>query len=208
MLMQWPAQPRHATRSHGFTLIELLIAMALFGILMFLAFPAMQEWMNNAKVRTTADTVQNGLRQTKAEAIRRSRITAFFLTDDTAFANVGQNAPADLVQTANAAAKHWGIFTASSHGKNAEFIEAGLQNDANTRVRISGPSAICFNSLGRLVERDDLKIGNVKCAASSIPATYDIAMPDYETRDLRITVSAGGSIRMCDPAKKDTIDAC
>lgn len=196
-----------ATRNAGFTLIELVITVALSAILMLLALPLMQEWMNNSKVRTTADTVQNGLRQAKAEAIRRSRTTAFFLTDDTAFASVGQNNPADSVELAKDAAKHWGLFAASGHGKSAEFIEAGLQNDVNTQVRISGPAAICFNSLGRLIERDDLDIGDVECEASAIPATFNIEM-NQDTRNLRITVSAGGSIRMCDPAKTGTIDAC
>lgn len=188
--------------------------MTLFAILMFLAMPMMQELISNTKVRTTADTVQNGLRQAKAEAIRRSKTTAFFLTDDTTFANVGQNAPADEVKVATTAAdtnrvdgKHWGIFTASGHGKSAQLIEAGLQTDSNTQVRIRGPQAVCFNSMGRLIARDDLEIGDVECKASSIPSNFDIRMNDG-TRNLRITVSPGGSIRMCDPAKNDTVDAC
>ena len=60
LLMKTPLhRPRGA---RGFTLIEMMVTVVLLSILMALAFPAMNGWIRNSRIRTVADALQNGIR--------------------------------------------------------------------------------------------------------------------------------------------------
>ena len=50
----------------GFTLIELLVTIALIAILLLLAVPALGTWSADARVRSTAESLQNALRLAQA----------------------------------------------------------------------------------------------------------------------------------------------
>lgn len=199
----------------GFTLIELMVMLALLVALAMLAMYPMQEWINNNRVRSTADVLQNGLRQAQAEATRRSRTVMFALTDTATFA---ESADPDDLEVATEAggsnrvrAPHWGIFATRRTGADAEFIEAGLQDNSGRAARITGPAAICFNSLGRLVTRTNAAagVGDASCESTGIPARYDVDMDGANARSLRVEVGVGGRILMCDPnAAADRLDAC
>lgn len=65
--------------TRGFTLIELMIGLVLIAILMMLALPAYNTFMGNARIRSTADSLVNGLRQTQLEAVRRNRSVEFIV---------------------------------------------------------------------------------------------------------------------------------
>ncbi|MGJ7614688.1 MULTISPECIES: GspH/FimT family pseudopilin [unclassified Variovorax] len=180
--------------SAGFTLIELAVTLAVMAVLMALAMPSVFAWIANARVRTVSDALQNGLRQAQAEAVRRSRTAVFSLTNDTA-------PKTSLTAVANGS--HWSInFVASSTLDTAgiaTFVEAGVLSVAGTGVRISGPAAVCFNPLGRLVANASTGVTGATCSLSATP-TYDIAMTSAD-RPLRVVVSLGGQVHMCDPAR-------
>lgn len=191
----------------GFTLIELMVMLALLVALAMLAMYPMQEWINNNRVRSTADVLQNGLRQAQAEATRRSRTVMFALTGTTTFA---ESADPDDLEVATEA-PHWGIFATRRTGADAEFIEAGLQDNSGRAARITGPAAICFNSLGRLVTRTNAAagVGDASCDSADIPARYVVDMDGVDARSLQVEVGVGGRILMCDPnAAADRLDAC
>ncbi|HKX44809.1 MAG TPA: prepilin-type N-terminal cleavage/methylation domain-containing protein, partial [Burkholderiaceae bacterium] len=86
-------KPR-APRSAGFTLIELMITIALLALLMMLAVPAFNRWISDAKVRASAEALQNVLRQAQATAIARNRATVFALTSATPALNAAPSANA------------------------------------------------------------------------------------------------------------------
>ncbi|MEE2978934.1 MAG: prepilin-type N-terminal cleavage/methylation domain-containing protein, partial [Pseudomonadota bacterium] len=48
-------------RCRGFTLIELLVTISVFAFLMLLAAPSFTSWIQDAQVRTAAESLQNGL---------------------------------------------------------------------------------------------------------------------------------------------------
>ena len=45
--------------------------------MMGLATPAMTAWMRNAQLRTTADSIQNGLQLARSEAVRRNEFVTY-----------------------------------------------------------------------------------------------------------------------------------
>ncbi len=184
MLNRRPAvvTPHHV---RGFTLIELVVTVALLGILLALAAPGFGTWINNTRVRTVSDALQNGVRQAQAEAVRRNRTVVFYLTND----------QPSLTATAVAEGRNWGIRTVSLFsGDTAEFVNGGALADVASGVEIDdGPTALCFNASGQQVT-----VSGQSCTAGI--ATYNVNRTGAD-RPLRITVSIGGRVRMCDPAK-------
>lgn len=212
-----PSYCHNPLKVSGLTLIEIMVTLALVASLGFAAMYPMQEWVNNNRIRSTADILHTGLQQAKVEAIRRSQTVVLALTDDSSFAAAG--AAISTLKTANQSAgdqrvhaRHWGLFTTQRVGSPADYIDAGIAIDSSAmQVTITGPKAICFNSTGRLVARTNAQIGvgDAICEATAIPAVYDIKMESFsKARNLRILVSVGGHIRMCDPNKINTLDAC
>jgi type IV fimbrial biogenesis protein FimT len=68
-------------------------------------------------------------------------------------------------------------------------------------VTIDGPTAICFNSLGRQTANASPGIGATTCTLDATgTSTYDIAVTGG-SRPLRVLVSLGGQVRLCDPAR-------
>lgn len=188
LLMAKPLHRPHAAR--GFTLVELMVTVVLLGSLMALALPAMNGWVRNSRIRTVADTLQNGLRLAQAEAVRRSRQTVFSLTADT-------NPSDGLTAVENGANWSVNFIPLLTDETGSTFIEGGGLTGLAPDVQITGPATLCFNSLGRVVGNTSPGTG-VTCNAQ--PAEYRIAIPNAD-RPLRVLVALGGQVRLCDPAK-------
>lgn len=180
---------RFDRRGRGFTLIELMVTIALMALLTALAFPSMATWIYNSKVRAVSDVLQNGLRLAQTESLRRSRQVVFSLTDSATPVN-------GLAAKANGT--NWSINLV--HPTDPAFIESGTLSATGSGVTITGPAAICFNSIGRLVPIADSGIDGGQCRADAIPASYTITVAGAD-RPLRVRVEIGGQVRMCDPAK-------
>ena len=171
--------------SRGFSLLELLAVVGILGIMMAVAAPNFTLWIANSRVRTTAESIQNGLMLAKAEAVRRNVKVQFVLTS---------TAPsAANVNTVVAATGGTGWMVrvyrsgASPTYTSADFIQGRsvAEGGANTTIA-GGQSAFVFSGVARL---------------SPIPAaTVNINVTGTGAdRPLRIAVTQGGAIRMCDP---------
>lgn len=64
---------------HGFSLVELMVTVAVLSLLMVLAVPSFTEWIQNSRIRTAAESVQNGVQLARAEAVRRNARIEFAL---------------------------------------------------------------------------------------------------------------------------------
>jgi type IV fimbrial biogenesis protein FimT len=182
---------RHA-RVRGFSLIEILITMSLLGILLGLAAPSFGEWIRNSQVRTVADSLQNGVRLAQAEAVRRNRQVVFFLTSSTACTNT--TAPA-------AGGSFWSIRTVPLIvGEVSDVVQCGVVSDVAADVALAGPTAICFNTMGRQTANADPGLGGATCTLDAAGrSTFDVTKT--ASRPLRVVVGIGGQLRMCDPAR-------
>lgn len=179
--------------SRGFTLVELVVTIALLAVLMGLAVPSFSTWTRNAQVRTVSDALQNGVRLAQTDAMRRSRQVVFYLT----------NTSTCTTSTSPAAnGSFWAIKTVPlTSGDDSQMVQCGNLSDRAGNVDISGPIAICFNSLGRQVANASPGIGTTVCSlASSGLSTYNISGANAD-RALRVLVTLGGQVRQCDPAR-------
>jgi type IV fimbrial biogenesis protein FimT len=188
--------PARAGRARGFTLVELMIAITLLAIVLGLAVPFFGTMIRNTRIRSVSEALQNGLRTAQTEAVRRNRQVVFSLT----------NAEPSLNSAAVANGANWAIHTVpplSNAAEVHEFIQGGALSDLAAGVQITGPISICFNSAGRLVANAAPGVVNAVCTIDANPA-YDIAFATAvagKDRPLRVAVSLGGQVRMCDPAK-------
>lgn len=190
-------------RSAGFTLIELIITVSIAALLIAAAIPAIGNWMNNAKVRSTAESLQNSVRLAQAEAISRGQQTVLVLTssapawNSTPVAN-GKNWAVHAQPLANSAEA-----AATASATTHPYID-GSTYATQHGIAITGPALLCFNSSGRLVTSTSVAVPNAgatTCAAA--PATYDIKHGTTASvdRTYRVIVSLGGKVRMCDANK-------
>lgn len=188
-------QPLPRARSRGFSLIELMVTVTLLGVLVLLAMPSMAAWIRNNKVRTVADALENGLRVAQVEATRRSRQVVFVLT----------NSPTPATSlTAVANGGYWATKTirlTTGSSDTADVIESGTLSGTAANVQITGPAALCFSALGRVVVNTNTGVTGASCNVTASAAQYDIQLDGPDARPLRVLVSLGGQVRMCDPAK-------
>lgn len=191
---------RRVGRTSGFTLLEVMVALTIFAILVTLTVPAMSKWISNAKVRSVADALQNGVRLAQAESLRRSRQVVFSLTT---------NSTPQTGFTASATGTYWAIsyVPAMTDGTdNATFIEGGVLSSASGNVQIAGQAEICFNSVGRLVANAATGVAGGTCSApaggaGALPTwNYDITLAGAD-HPLRVEVGLGGQVHLCDPSQ-------
>ena len=194
----------------GFTLVELLIALTLLSVLLVLAAPSFATWIRNAQVRTISEALQNDLRGAQAEAVRRNRQVVFYLTND----------DPGLGATPAANGRNWvmrwiplpGDTVDATAPANEPFIQGGSLADVAAAVEIGGPTAVCFNSLGRRVPNAATGVAGAVCAVdiANPLASFQITRAGAD-RSLRVTVGLGGQVRQCDPARllaDSTPDGC
>jgi type IV fimbrial biogenesis protein FimT len=190
--------------SRGVTLIELAVVVAVLAILMSQAGPLITAWMQNVQIRTSTESIQNGLQLARSEAIRRNRSVMFWLTST---ANppaadwlVGcatpflQNGAATVPETpGDCPGTQTGAVPANAPPYN--WIQRQAAADQQTALpqlttTPAGANNVTFSSLGVVVPNID---------GSASITQIDVKSPAGTARALRVTVS-GGDIRMCDPA--------
>jgi type IV fimbrial biogenesis protein FimT len=167
----------------GFSLIELMVTISVAAILMTVALPSLTNWIQNTKVRSTAEALQNGMRLAKTVAVRRSRLVDFRLTavtppaKDAATSKTGNNW---YVQ------ENGVLLAADASDPSSSYVQGSSLAGANANVAVAGDvDILTFTSLGRL--------------NNTGKAPYIFTISNAGDRPLWIVVTQGGQIRMCDP---------
>jgi len=190
---------RHLSVERGATLIELLIGMVILGILIALGLPSFSTWLQNSQIRTSAESVQNGISLARAEAVRRNSTARFQFTDSLTNAcnlsTSGTNWIVSLDDPEDLCA------TTPSDTVTPRIIQArsGAEGSPNAVIAAS-QNSIIFNGLGRVTPTP---AGNVTVDITN-PTSGTCAASAGKMRCLRVVVSPGGQIRMCDPAFAST----
>ena len=66
-------------RIRGFTFLELMVALTIMGMLLMLGMPSFTTFLRNSEIRSTAESISNGLRAARSEATRLNRPVSFSL---------------------------------------------------------------------------------------------------------------------------------
>jgi type IV fimbrial biogenesis protein FimT len=186
----------------GVSLIELMVGLSIMAILLAFGLPSFTAWIQNSQIRTAAESVQNGLQLARAQAVQRNTDVQFALTGaDWAIgcATATADCPASIEARSGTEGSAHAVVTPS------EVLPSG--SPAGSPV-FAG--TVIFNGLGR-VNTTSLGAGNnasflvsnvqgncVACAAGS--TWSDCPATPGQMRCLRVLVSTGGQVRMCDPA--------
>ena len=186
-------------RSAGFTLVELLITMTLIAFLLMLAVPALGTWSADARVRSTAESMQNAVRLAQATAVARSRSTVFALTSTTPAWNA----------TPAANGSNWYVdvlpLSVSDESASTDSLVQAATVASQYGVKITGQALLCFNSLGQQTTKTAAATGlSAACTASADDSNTPIVYTLSKTggsRTLKVLVYLGGQVRMCDAAK-------
>lgn len=155
-------------KSSGFSLIELMVGIAVMAVLLSIALPSFSTMLINSKIRNAAEAALNGLQKARAEAVARNTTVNFVLGA----------AVADSYSS-------WTVNVVNP----ASTIDSRTSSEGSTNVtRTVSPgnaTTITFNSLG-----------GVNVVAGQLAAIKFSAVGS--SKDLGITIGAGGNARMCD----------
>ena len=160
----------------GFTLIELVTVVTILSIMLFLALPNFNVWLQNTQIRTAGEAILNGLQLARAEAVRR---------------NVNVELRMDLSSGWTARLPDTG-----------EVLQTRLAGEGSSTALVTitplGARKVTFSSLGTIAANAD---GSNPVSEFKIDS---ISLAAADSRELCILIRTGGNIRMCDPQVAST----
>lgn len=192
--------------ARGFTIVELAITLGIVAVMAMVAMPLVRDWMQNTAIRTAAESVASGLMRARSEAVRRNEEVRFSLVGGTSATQL------DASCALSPASASWVVSLETPAGRCGSPAGEGRSGDpaprildkhahgadtAGIAVRALGPDCqgastaaqVVFNGYGRAL----LDPAPLRC--------IEIRHPSSPTaRALRVILSTGGTVRVCDPA--------
>ncbi|HMW17643.1 MAG TPA: GspH/FimT family pseudopilin [Accumulibacter sp.] len=218
------------SRQRAFTLIEVLVVVAIIGVLLALGVPAFNNYLNNVRLRIAAENFLAGLQMARSEAIRLNTNVEFLLTNEPPIPDSGSDANYPVLQDASQAGRYaanqvnanvdgynWLVRTRPAAGcvanaggdqnKACWWIAGktgaeggGLHNSGSSTpiaINSGGTQSVLFTPFG-----------------DTTAATFDFSNPgagncvadEGTVRCLRVNLTTGGRVRVCDPSISGTSD--
>lgn len=192
------------------SLIELMVGIAILAIAIALGVPSFSEWVNNSQIRSTAESVQNALNFARGEAVRRNTTVRLQFTDKLdsgcALSATGSSWVVSMSASKSVAG---GCGNDVSDATTPFILQKGSPVATKTGATISvsqsgggAQSTIAFNGLGRVTAITD-PATTVGTLAIDIESSRGTCVKESgKMRCLRVMVSPGGQVRMCDPKRE------
>lgn len=188
-----------ARRVRGVTLVELIVTISLLALLLGMVVPSVADWIRNVRVRSSAEAIASGVNRARTEAVKRNKVVTFWLVNspgaigvlDTSCVRsatspswvVSLDDPTGACDATPSAGVAPRIVTTKAAGPTGDGVAvAGLDISGNAA------SAVSFNGFGQPVSG----VGGTPLS------TIDVTATDSGARRLRIGISTGGDVRMCD----------
>lgn len=176
-------KPAVNLRLSGFSLIELMIGIAIMAIVVSLAIPSYQVWIQNTRVRTAAESIQNGLQVARAEAVQRNTRVQLVLDGVSSAWTVGCV-----------------VVVADNDGDGVDDCPAVIQSRA-----VSDGSSADVTVTTVPADSDTVVFTNLGAVDTTLNPFTQIDLNSAvlsvgDNRPLRVTLGVGGNSRMCDPA--------
>jgi len=164
-------------RQSGLSMVEVMVVVAILSALLATGLPSFMDWVQNTQIRSTAESIASGLQVARTEALRRNTPVQFILTGNGGVGETG-----------------WEVRARNSD----QLLRPKPAGEGGTKSQLATVPAdarmVTFTGIGRVMNNSD---------GSPRLTRVDIDNPSLsaaQSRDLRVTISDGGSIRMCDPA--------
>jgi type IV fimbrial biogenesis protein FimT len=187
-------------RQRGVSMIEVMIGIAIVAILSAVGLPAFGTFLQNSKLRSTAESFYAGLQAARTEAVKRNSQVQFIMTTD-------EPGPSTLDTTnLSPTAVNWMIRaldpTAVSGYAYVMSKSAAEGGGSGLTVQVDGGavSAVTFTAFGATT------LGSAATLTFTNPTGGACASASGPMRCLNVVVSIGGQIRMCDPKVTDAND--
>jgi len=185
---------RARAAASGFTLVEAMVVVAILSVLAGLAMPMFADTIAARRVQGTAQGLAAALRTAQGEAIRRNRMVEVIFTNATpgpASVVAAQAVPAS-------SARHWMARVANPGGPGDYVTGQSLDGEFGAVSLVNGTlSAVGFTPTARPV---DLSAGPGLAAPLAAPLVLRVTSAG-STRARCVSVSTGGSVRVCDPSR-------
>ena len=176
----------------GFNLIEILVALTVLGVLIALGAPSLAEFLQNQQIRAATEAVVNGMQVARGEAIKRNLAVQMVLEPPTSGWTICEATvePCDSTTLGTDATLVIQSRSPDEGTSNANVTPVAADL-ATTAIAVTfsplGSVVTNFNASPTLARVDVINTRNA-CIADSGPM-----------RCLRVVVTGGGSVRMCDP---------
>jgi type IV fimbrial biogenesis protein FimT len=185
------------------TLIELMVGVAIVAITLMFGIPSFAGWLMNARIRSTAEVLQNGLQFARAEAVRRDTPVRFQLVDTLTNSCVLSAAgPYWVVNLTASATPAGACANAVSDATSPYLLSLSPVVSSAVVTSLAGSrAAIGFDGLGRLtaIANPASGIGTLTIKVTSSSASCIAS--GGTARCLNVVVSPAGEVRMCDPSR-------
>ena len=165
-------------RIRGFTFLELMVALTIMGMLLMLGMPSFTTFLRNSEIRSTAESISNGLRAARSEATRLNRPVSFTLAagNDPSWAiNIFNPVSGTLIQPP---IQQYSRFEVGKSAQVTRLPTAAIQ--------------VTFNGLGRIISPSPIATPNLQQIDVS-------SVVNGEAQTLRIYADDLHGIRTCDP---------
>lgn len=161
-------------RESGFTLIELMVTISILAIVLSAAFPSYRTFVANAQIRSTAESIRNGLQLARAEAIKRNAKVKF-----------------TIASAINDSSWSVGCVTVVADCPAVIQSKTASEGSANTiRIIKTGSNTLNFTNLGT-TDSTTGQLSRLDIDNTSIPVAI--------SADLSVSIQTGGNARVCDP---------
>lgn len=158
--------------------------LTIVGISLALGLPSISEWIQNSRIRTAAESVQSGMQTARNEAVRRNARVEFILANPGVASGTG-----------------WQVRVLNPD----TIIQESPDGEGSAGVVLTPTPAnadkVTFDGLGRRQSPNTDGTPVMTSVAIDNPA-----MTSALRRNLRIDISSGGEIRMCDPNVSSSTD--
>jgi type IV fimbrial biogenesis protein FimT len=172
--------PRALAPQQGFTMVEILITIAVMSILIAIGLPNFSIWIQNTQTRTAAESILNGLQLARGEAVRRNVTVKFVMGSQSDWA-VSVVSTGEVVQDRPA-----------KEGSPNANVQA--RTGSTVAPSCATTTTVTFNALGRVLDNN----GDATKPIAQVDVT-NTALTAADARNMRIVISSGGGVRMCDP---------
>lgn len=139
------------TASLGFTLIELMVTIAVLAIIVSIAAPNISTQLANQRVKSTAATLENALKEAKAESvIRRQPLALSYNNNGTNAGTIGVSGITSYSYSAKSTVKSNPAIVVFAPSKNANNAVVYTICDSNTSA---SPRQVSVSKLANIINK-------------------------------------------------------